>query len=162
MEAVYSETKEQFAKNTYNTLCKTLDNMKWKYQRDDEKLVVNTTAVGEDLTIKLRIVVSAERQVMYVKSPMPYSIPQTSRDVVSKALHIANFSMLNGCFEYDVNDGYVGFRMVVPFATSTISEEVCRYMVILTCQMVDKFNDKILALAKRNLTLEEFSDAAKR
>lgn len=161
MELVYSESKEQYAKNVYNTLCNTLDNMKWKYQRDDEQMMVNTTAIGEDLSIKLRIVVSAQRQVMYVKSPMPYNVPQMSRDAVGKALHIANFSMLNGCFEYDVDNGYVGFRMVVPFATSQISEEVCHYMIILTCQMVDKFNDKILSLAKGNMTLEEFAAAAK-
>lgn len=148
--------KKQDAKRTYTTLCTTLDNMKWKYQPDHENMVINTSAVGDDLSIKLRFVVSADRSVMYVKSPMPYNIPENARDIIGTAVNIANYSMLNGCFEYDRKEGYLAFKMVVPFENCVISEEVCHYMVVLTCRMVDKFNDKFLAVAKGNMRMEDF------
>ena len=31
-------------------------------------------------------------------------------------------------------------------------------MILLTCQMVDKFNDKLLAVAKELMTLQQFKD----
>ncbi len=160
MAFVYDETKQGYAKRTFDRLVKTLDNMKWKYKSDEQNLVVCTSAIGKDLEISLRMVVDAERQVFYVKSPMPYKIEESARDVVGNALHIANFSMLNGCFEFDRTDGYVGFKIVMPFAGCEVSEEMCHYMVILTCQMVDKFNDKILAVAKGEMTLEQFKTFA--
>lgn len=148
--------RTQDARRTYTTLCTTLDNMKWTYQKDDDRMVINTSAVGEDLTIKLRIVVSEDRGLMYIKSPMPYKVPENAREVVGTAVNVANFSMLNGCFEYDKNDGYLAFRIVVPFDGSVISEQVCHYMIVLSCQMVDKFNDKFLAVAKGNMRLADF------
>ena len=155
-----TSTKERDARKTYETLCRTLDNMKWTYNPDHEKMVITTTARGDDLTIKLRFVVSEDRGVMYVKSPMPYEIPELGRDVTGVAVNIANFSMLNGCFEFDRHEGYLGFKMVVPFENSVISEEVCHYMVVLTCRMVDKFNDKFLAVAKGNMRLADFEEFA--
>ncbi|MCM1290135.1 MAG: YbjN domain-containing protein [Corallococcus sp.] len=149
-------TRPQDARRTYSTLCTTLDNMKWTYQPDDEKMVINTSAVGEDLTIKLRIVVSEDRGLMYVKSPMPYKVPENAREIVGTAVNVANFSMLNGCFEYDKNDGYLAFKIVVPFDGCVISEQVCHYMIVLACQMTDKFNDKFLAVAKGNMRLADF------
>ena len=152
--------KEQYAQRTYRTLRTTLDNMKWKYDPDDKNLVINTSAVGDDLSMKLRFVVSADRSVMYVKSPMPYNIPEDTRGIIGEAVNIANYSMLNGCFEYDRKEGYLAFKMVVPFENCVISEEVCHYMVVLTCRMVDRFNDKFLAVAKGHMSLADFEEFA--
>ena len=156
MAAEYSELKQNFAQKSFDTLCLALDNLKWKYNRDAANKVITTTAVGKDLTINLRMVVSEERQLMYIKSVLPFDVPENKRDVIGKALHIANYSILNGCFEYDQYVGKLGFRIVVPFFNSELSEEVYRYAVMLTCQMVDKFNDKLLDLTNGKMTLQEF------
>ena len=64
--------------------------------------------------------------------------------------------MLNGSFEMDRSDGYIGFKTVVPFMESIISEKVCDYMIRMSCDMVDKFNDKFLALSKGDISLSYF------
>lgn len=159
MNNIYDESKTGFAERNYQRLCKTLENMKWKFQRNDERREIVTSAIGEDLTIGLRFYVNAERQLMYVKSPMLYKIDENARDVVGQAVNFANFSMLNGCFEYDENDGYLAFRMVIPFEKCELSEEICKYLVLLTCQMVDKYNDKFFSLSKGKTTLEQFKQS---
>lgn len=160
MATPVNDTKLQDARRVYNTLCSMLNNIKWNYDRDDEQLTVKTSAIGDDLKIPLRIYVSADRQVMYVKSPMPFSVSEDKRQLLGNAIHIANYSMLNGCFEYDLSDGYIGFKIVVPFSQSIISEDVCHYMVMLSCQMVDKYNDKFLMLLNGKMTLDEFNEFA--
>ena len=153
-------TKAQEARAIFNTLCQTLDNMKWTYSPNPDKMVVRTGARGEDLPMDLFLVVDPDMRVMCVRSPMPYQIPQDTRDVVGVAVNIANLSMLNGCFEYDRDHGHLLFRAVAPFHNCQLSQEVCRYMVTLTCSMVDRFNDKFLSVAKGNMTLAAFKEFA--
>ena len=154
-------SKEKEAKALYNTLCETLNNMKWTYTKEEEKLIVRTSAVGDDLSMKLMIKIDAERQVMYLKSPMPFAIPEYTRDFLGKAVLIANYSMLNGSFEFDYSDGYLAFKMVVPYMESIISEAVCKYMIVLSCSMTDKFNDKFQALSEGRMSLADFEKFAK-
>lgn len=148
-------SKESEAKAMYNTLCNTLDNMKWHYNKEEDKLVVRTSAVGEDLSMKLYIKVDADRSVMYLKSGMPFTVPKEKTDELVKAVIIANWAMLNGSFEMDMSDGYIAFKLVVPFMESIVSEKVCRYMITLSCNMIDKFNDKFDKIVKGTMTLAE-------
>ncbi|MCH5156653.1 MAG: hypothetical protein J1G02_02110 [Clostridiales bacterium] len=154
------KSMEMEGKALYKTLCSTLDKMQWKYNKEEDELVIRTMAVGDDLSMRLLMKIDAERQVMYLKSPMPFSIREEVRDLLGKAVLIANYSMLTGSFEYDYNDGYLAFKMVVPYMQSIISEQVCKYMILLSCNMTDKFNDKFQALAEGRMSLAEFEKFA--
>ena len=62
------------AEKIYSTMCDVLQNvLHWNFRRDDEKMHIFTTAVGKDLSMPLHIIVSAQRKLAYVKSPMPFS-----------------------------------------------------------------------------------------
>lgn len=160
--ATDSETKKlSAAKIVFKTLCSSLDNRKWTYNKDEEELIVRTSAVGDDLTIKLFIKVDAARSVMYLKSPLPLTLTESNRNDVVYAVTRANWAMLNGSFEIDVDDGYVGFKAVVPFMESLISEQLCKYLIDMSCRMVDIFNDKLDAVAKGEMSIADFAEFAK-
>ena len=150
------------AKVVYNTLCSSLDNRKWTYNKDDEKLIVRTSAVGDDLTIKLYIKVDAGRSVMFLKSPMPFEVTAQNKDRLILASAYANWAMLNGMFEMDVDEGYMGFKVVVPFMDSLISEQLCKYLIDMSCRMVDAFNDKLDAVANGTMSVAEFAAFSKK
>lgn len=149
--------KQLEALQMFKTLCQTLDEIKWSYNKDDQNLVVRTSAIGDDLTIPFTIKVYEERSVMYLHSVMPFVIQSDKRDCLAKAVLMANNSMLNGSFVFRLNDGGIAFKIIVPFMNCTLSKDVCRYMIDISCRMIDKFNDKFWALAKDNMTLEEFA-----
>lgn len=149
------------AKVVYNTLCTSLDNRKWTYNKDDEKLIVRTSAVGDDLTIKLYIKVDADRSVMFLKSPLPFEVNDKNKDDLMLAVTHANWAMLNGMFEMDLNEGYVGFKVVVPFMESLIGEALCKYLIDMSCRMVDAFNDKLDAVAKGTMSVADFIEFSK-
>ena len=150
-------SNENEAKVLYKTLCQTLDNMKWHYTKEEDKFIIRTSAVGKDLRMELYMKIDADRQVMYLKSPMPFTVPVEQRDLLTKAVITANYTMLNGSFEFNVPDGYLGFKVVVPFMESIISEKVCHYMIMVSCDMTDKFNDKFKALVDGTMTLADFN-----
>lgn len=156
-EANVDARKINEAKLVYNTLCTTLDNMNWKYGKEEENLIVRTSAVGDDLSMKLYMKVDASRSVMYLKSGIPFnSVPKDRIPDLMQAVIIANWAMLNGSFEMDRSDGYVAFKVVVPFMESLISERVCKYMINMSCDMIDKFNDKFVAVVENRMTIDEF------
>ena len=155
-------SKQSEAKILYQTLCQTLDNMQWHYGKEEEALIVHTSAVGANLSIKLVVRIDTDRQVMFLKSPMTFVVPESARNDVGKAVVLANYTMLNGSFEFNFADGYLGFKMVVPYMESLISEAVCKYMIVLSCSMTDKFNDKFKSIAEGNMTLDEFETFVKK
>ncbi len=152
-------SKERDAKTLFGTMCRTLDNMNWTYKTEtsDGFYIIRTSAVGEDLSMGLVIRIDINRALMYLKSPMPFSVPENKRAELGAATVIANMAMLNGCFEYDYSDGYCAFKLIIPFEECTISEKVCKYMIYVSCDMVDKFNDKMKALAEGNISLSEYN-----
>lgn len=150
------------AKVVYGTLCSTLDNMKWKYNKEDDNLIVRTSAVGDDLSMKIYIKIDSDRGVMYLKSSMPFDVSQDKIDEMMKAVIIANWAMLNGSFEMDRSCGYIAFKVVIPFMDSLISEKVCKYMIDMSCRMIDTFNDKFLAVSESRMTIAEFEEFAKK
>ena len=154
-------SKEQEAKTMYGTLCQTLDNMKWHYTKEEDKFIIRTSAVGKDLSMKLFMKVDSDRRVMYLKSPMPFDVPEHCREQMMKAVIMANYSMLNGSFEFDLSDGYLAFKVVVPYMESMISEKVCHYMIMVSCDMTDKFNDKFKALVDGTMSMDEFENFCK-
>ena len=149
-------SKESEAKALFGTLCQALDEMQWHYDRDDENLVIETSARGDSLTIKLRMRINADRSVMYLKSPLPFNVKENKRDLLAKAICYANYQMLNGSFEYDQSDGYVAFKVVVPFMDSLIGKSVCNYMIMLSCRMVDTFCEQFLMLSNGEIDYEQF------
>ncbi len=145
------------AKAMYNTLCQALDNMRWRYNKEEheDEFSVFTSSISDDLLIKLAIHIDVDRQVMYLKSPMPFDVPEAMRDTMARAIIRANWYMLNGSFEMDYSDGYVGFKLIIPYMQSMLSTEACKYMIIVSCEMIDKFNDKLKAIAEGRMTLGE-------
>lgn len=155
-------SKESAAKALFSTLCATLDDMQWKYTKeqgdkdDGEDYVIRTNVKGDDFTMVFFLVVDVGRQLLYVKSPLPFKAPQERRELVAQAVVAANYRMLNGSFEMDLTDGYVAFKVVVPFAESIISQVTCKYVVLMACKMTDVFGGAIKNVSDGEWDLQRF------
>ncbi len=152
------------ARVVFNTVCSTLDAMEWKYNREqnDEGYNIFTSAKGEGVLIRLGIHVATERQLMYIKSPLSFTVPVERRTDMAKALTYANWTMLNGSFEFNTDNGYVAFKAVAPYMSSMISTELCKYMILVTCSMVDKFALKLQEVNDGTLSPEQFKEVFSR
>jgi len=145
-------SREMEAASMFKTLCSTLDNMNWKYSAEESGLIVRTGVTINETSFPFFIKTDADRSVMYLKASMPFLLPQERLDDMLKALIIANFSMLNGTFEANVDNGYFAFKIVVPFMESLISEKVCRYMVSTACSMLETYAVKLSEVAEGKIS----------
>ena len=144
------------AKTVYETICKTLENRDWKFTRHDEDLTITCGARGEDLPMDIIIIVNPRAQVVSLISPMPFKIAEDKRIDAALAVCVANYGLVNGCFDYDLTDGEIRFRIVSSFRESILSEELFNYMIMVAAGTVDDYNDKFLMVSKGMFTIQQF------
>ena len=148
--------KMKQAQLVYQTVCAALDARKWKYGKDEAKLLVHFGVSGDDIPMQFIIVVDADRQLIRVMSPMSFKMGEDKRVEGAVATCAATYGMADGGFDYDLSDGSITFRMTASFRESVIGEGLIQYLISCSCAMVDKYNDRFLALSKGMLSISDF------
>lgn len=144
------------AKTVYKTLCDALDHREWHYQKDEDKLTVQFGVNGDDIPMQLLIIVDAERKLIRLMSPLPFKMSEDKRVEGAIATCVATYGMADGSFDYDFSSGQIIFRMTSSFRESLIGENLFQYMLSFSCAVVDKYNDKFLAIDKGLLSINDF------
>lgn len=146
------------AKEVYATLCKSLDDRDWHYEKHEEDLVVTCGVSGDDIPMRLIIRVIPRQQLVQLLSPLPFDIPEDKRVDVALALTMVNNRLMNGSFDFDLGSGRTVFRLTSAFMDSTLDTEVFDYMIGVSAASVDEYNDKIMMLSKGMIELSAFAD----
>jgi hypothetical protein len=70
---------------------------------------------------------------------------------------VANKSIVDGTFDYDVSTGEVLFRLSTSFkGEADITKEIIEYIMLVSVATIDRYNDLYFMLSKGNITLSEF------
>lgn len=154
-----SQENMKHAKEVFATLVKMLDTRGWHYEKHEEDLVISSGIKGDDLPVEFIIVVDADREVVRFLSKLPFSMPEDKRIDGAIAICVANNSMVNGNFDYNIDNGDIYFRLTTSFKSGSIlSEDLFEYVIMVSATTVDLYNDKLFMLAKGMMTLEQFVD----
>ena len=144
------------AQQVYATMCQALDERNWKYTRFEEDLVVSFGVNGDDLPMNFVLQVDEERQVIRLMSGLPFKMPEDKRVEGAIAAIVASYGMVDGSFDYDLQSGSVLYRMTASFRGSRVGTGLLAYLIDCACAMVDRYNDKFLAISKGILTIQDF------
>lgn len=150
------EKQVALAKEVYNTLCKSIDNNNWKYERDDENLTVTFAVSGDDIPMRFVLLVDTDRQLVRLLSPLPFKMSEGKRMEGAIATCIVSNRMVDGSFDYDIGSGAIVFRMTACFRGSVVGANLFNYLIACSCAMVDEYNDKFLALEKGLIEVTDF------
>ena len=127
-----------------------------KFEPHDDDLVISFTIHGDDLPQPTLVRVIEDKEVVQVLSPIPGKIPEEKRMEAAAAVAFVNDRLINGCFEYDLSDGGICFRVTQSFHDTTLNDEQIRYMMAVTVITTDEYNDRFFMLGKGMMSLEEF------
>ncbi|MBE6761599.1 MAG: hypothetical protein E7551_04865 [Ruminococcaceae bacterium] len=150
------DNKLQLAKQIYKTLCEAIEAREWSFNKDEERLAVYFEVNGEDIPIKLILIVDAERQLIRLLSPLPFDVAEDKRMDMAIAVCAANYGISDGGFDYDISEGSILFRLTSSFRNSVIGEGLLQYMLSCACVLVDKYNDQFLAINKGVMDISQF------
>lgn len=151
-----SKMEAKTATMIYNQLCNVLDNRKWTYERHDEDLIVRFRVHGEDVPMDFVFGVDVERQLLRLKSKLPFNFAEDKRMEGAIATSSVNYMLVDGYFEYDITDGETSFKITTSCRDSLISNETIEYMLRCALFVVEEFNDKFMMISKGYMSLEQF------
>lgn len=144
------------AQALYKDVCKALKSEGWSFQEHEKDFVITTGARGDDLPIPVIININGDTGNLSIYSELPFSIPENVRNRLAVAINIINFSIVNGCFDYDYNTGRVVFRICQYYRDCEPGVEAIMHLLMTACITTDKFNDRLLYIAKADeLSLEQ-------
>lgn len=152
--------KLEQAKKVFATLCRTADKNEWHYEKDEDDLSIQCKARGDDLPMDVVVKVDAERMIIRLFSPLPFETHEDKRLDVAVAVSVINNRLANGCFDYNVTSGHIFFRITNSFIESEIGEDLIRYLLLVSFQTIDEYNDKLLMLATGMISIEKFLETA--
>ncbi|MCQ2467713.1 MAG: YbjN domain-containing protein [Clostridia bacterium] len=150
------EANYELARVNFDTLCKNLDDHGWHYDKDLDNLKIDVGCSGDDMPMDLRIRVDPKRQLISVLSLIPTTTPEDKRFEMAVAVSIVNNKLADGCFDFDINDGSLFFRISNSFIDTVIGSEAFSYMLIVSFKTIDEYNDKFLMLNKGLISVENF------
>ncbi len=151
------DTRERRAKAVFKEFCAALDEIDWKYEKDESNLMISSGAQGDDLPMKFRIRILVEKEVISFSSWMPFVIPEDKRVDLALAICAANYGLCQGSFDMDLSDGSILFRLTDCYTDCEgLSRELYREMVGIATHTIDDYNDKFFAISKGMMTVQEF------
>lgn len=145
----------KLAQKNFKVLCAMLDDNKWNYEKDDENFVITSGARGDDLPIPLEIKLLPAAQIVTLISVMPFEIPKEKTSIVSLAVSVVNQKIIDGNFEINYDSNKMLFRLTSSYFDSLLSKEAFQYMLFVSCQTIDEFNDKFLKACKEDMSVTQ-------
>lgn len=150
-----SENDLYYGREAYKTLCAVLDDMNWTYQKDEEKFMVSFGVSGENIPITVGIVCNLDLQALQLISFLPFNAPSHRMAEMATAICAINYRLALGCFDLNLNDGTVMFKMSSCFRETLISTQLVSSLIYLTCSTVDESNEDLFALCNGDMTLKD-------
>lgn len=144
----------------FDTVCRAIDAENLNYTKDKDKLTVFLSAKGEDLPINVLFNVDTDRKVLTVHSLLDTEVAEDKRVEFAIAVNVANYALVNGSFDFGVNEGRIIFRMAQPYLDIGVSQRIVQYMLYCVFSTVDEYNDRFLMLNKGMIDIAKFIELA--
>jgi len=146
----------QKAKEVFRTLVRMLDTRDWKYEKQEDKLLIKSGITGDDLPINFIVIVNPKNEVVQFYSSLDFKVPEDKRVDAAIAVCVANYGLVDGSFDYDISDGEIRYRLTSSYRDSILGEDLYEYMIMVAAATVDQYNDKFFMLSKGAMTIQEF------
>ena len=154
--------EKENAVKIYNDLVAMLNEMDWSFEKFDEALVIKSGVQGDDLPIEFVIKVDPDKELVRFLSKLPFEVPEDKRVDIAIAACVANFYMISGNFDFSVETGETYFRMTQSFRGGVaLTKELFEYVIFVSAQTIDEYNDKFFMICKNMLSLEQFMESLK-
>ncbi len=161
----HKQKRMEFAAKNAEVLLSMLENQKLKYtieERTEVRTHIRIHFTGEDIPMTLHIILRTDRQIISVLSVLPFKIHEAHRQDAAVAVAAANHGLIDGSFDLNLQTGEIRFRLTSCFIETVLSEALCSYLMYVSAETIDRYNDRFRDLNDGKLDLEGFlaADAA--
>lgn len=123
----------------------TLEELKWKYEYDEEEKIF-ITGMDIDKLGYCYIIIPVYRDEYVVYTIYEEKIRDQYLNLMAEYLHRVNYGMQNGNFEMDYDDGEVRYKVFTIAKEGNISEDTIRRNILTGVVMFRKYGDGMLKI----------------
>lgn len=140
----------------YDVLKQFFDEDEWPYEaNDDDTRLYTGFSTSEDLTWRCRAIADEERDTVIFFSHTPSNTPYESRLAMAEFLTRANYGLLIGNFEMDINDGEIRYKTSVDMQDAVLTTAVVRNLVYTNVLTMKRYLPGIEAVMQGSMTAVE-------
>ena len=153
------EMKVLKTQQAYLTLCNSLDEDKWKYIKKEADYAVIYRETGDDLPMDCWFGIDVKRQVVRFLSTLPVDMKAADKIAdAAVACCVANSTVAYGGFDLNIATGKVYYRMTYAIKDGVVGKDFFRNMRRFATRVIDRYNDKFVALAEGKVKAPDFID----
>lgn len=150
------EQKRQNAQRMFTLIRATLEEMGVQYGVNEERMTVRFTARGQDLPMDLYLSADLRRQMVVLLSPMPVEVNPDRVLDMAVAVSVANNTVVDGGFDYNVNEGRLYYRMNNSFIDCQYGSGLVKYLLDCAFHVIDRYNERFEQLGNGTIDLQKF------
>jgi len=122
-----------------------LDEDDWRYRVLEDNAIIKFGVHGESADFVCFVDVRAERIcLLYVIAPN--RVPQHRRQAVAEFLARANYGLIIGCFELDMEDGELRYRCGVDVEDGELTATMAKNMTYTAISTMDRYYQGLMAV----------------
>ena len=127
----------------------------WNYSQLEGETILRLGFSGDNgnWTIFAQAKEDAEQLILY--SLFPNNAPEDKRGEVARSLHMANYGLIVGNFEFDYSDGETRFKTSVMAPAQDITNEMIRHLVYANVLTVDRYFPGLMGVLYGGKTAEQ-------
>ena len=147
------EQKKLMGKKTFETIKMVLAENEFKFNVDEEKLVIETGVTGEDLPMRMFIFVEPEAERVQIRIPMQFSCPKEKMVECAMLTCYASNRLALGQYNLDILNGDIAYVNIIYYAGSLIAPEQYFNMIIGSFKAADIYNDKYMMIINNMMSV---------
>ena len=130
----------------------------WKYRVIDDGLTIETGVRGNGKLgdVMIQIKARPESAALSFYFDLPFKVPDGKRVDMAIAICVANYGIINGAFDYDIDSGIVWFRMCQSYCDSYPSREKAEYMMRTGYDTMENYAQSFQKICRGTMSIERF------
>ena len=126
----------------------------WSFDEAEEGSYLRTGVQGKNSRFRVVLGVRGDGPTFLCFSLYDFSVPPARRLACADLLNRVNYTSLLGCFEMDVEDGELRFRVTFPLDESEISDSQIERSLVVSAMMADRYYPAFMSLIHAGLAPE--------
>ena len=139
----------------YHHLVQWFESEGWPLDRHDDESWFRSAFAGTSATIGLVGQVREDLEIALLYSVPPVRVPEERRVEVAKFLTRANYGLLIGNFELDMDDGEVRYKTAIDVENSELTPALIAGLVRANCATTDRYFPGLVAIVHGGATAIE-------
>ena len=125
--------------NLLDTVAQFFTDTGWEFSRDDQESILLTGYEGDNGRWPFFAWAIEEHHQVALYSQMPAPIPEARRGAAAEYITRANYDMIIGSFDLDLEDGDCRFKTSIDVTSDRLSVALVGQMVLANVIMMDRY-----------------------